>query len=89
MWLLRHPQNLLITGFVALHTKPTPLTANTKTNKNRNEQILRTAEDALRTQETENSHKCQRKGELAKMKISYKFVILTIVEAENYYLACK
>jgi len=76
-------------GICGSSHKTNPLTAKAKTNKNRNEQILRNAEDAVRTEETEDSHKCQRKEGLAKMKIAYKFGILTIVQAENYYPTCK
>ena len=48
-------------GICGSFHKTNPLTANVKTNKNRNEQILRNAEDAVRIGETEDSHKCQRK----------------------------
>ena len=89
MWLLRLPQTLLITGFVGPSHKTNPLTANAKTNKNRNERILRNAEDTVRREETEDSHKCQREEGLAKMKIAYKTGTLTTVEAESYYPICK
>lgn len=71
-------------GICGSSHKTNPLTANAKTNKNRNEQILRNAEDAVRREETEDSHKCQRKEGLAKMKMSYITATLSTVEAENY-----
>ena len=72
-------------GICGSSHKTNPSTAKAKTNKNRNEQILRNAEDAVRREETEDSHKCQRKEGLAKIKMSYKTRTLTTVEAENYY----
>jgi hypothetical protein len=72
-------------GICGSSHKTNPLTANAKTNKNRNEQILRNAEDAARREQTEDSHKCQRKEGLAKMKIFYKTGTLTTLESENYY----
>jgi hypothetical protein len=70
-------------------TKKSPLTANAKTSKNRNEQILRNAEDAVRREETEDSHKCHLQEGMAKMEVAYKFGTLTTAEAENYYSARK
>jgi uncharacterized membrane protein len=76
-------------GICGSSHKTNPLTAKAKTNKNRNEQTLRKAEDAVRREETEDSHKCQRKERLAKTKIAYETGTLTTVEAENYYSKCK
>lgn len=72
-------------GICGFSYKTNALTAKAKTNKNRNEQILRNAEDAVRREETEDSHKCQRKEGQTKMKISYKTATLSTVEAEDYY----
>ena len=69
--------------------KTNPLTANVKTNKNRNEQILRNAEDTVRIEETDDTHKCQRRERLTKIKIAYETGTLTIAEAENYYPTCQ
>jgi hypothetical protein len=59
-------------GICGSSHKTKPLTATAKTNKNRNEQILRNAEDAVRRAQTEESHKCHRKERLTKMTMAYK-----------------